>query len=105
MAKTFFPFLVAVGTLVASPSWAVGGEVSGGVVTSTVASAGGLIYGGQSVAVQSGAFGGTRSHAETSSAKSAASDLSPADDTDGGLLQILSGLALVLVLVGKRISS
>lgn len=105
MTKTIFPILVAVGTLVANPSWAVGGEVSGGVVTSTVASASGLIYGGQNVAVQSGAFGGVRSHAETSATKSTASDLSTTDETDSGLLQILSGLALVLVLVGKRLSN
>lgn len=110
-SKTFLSFVVAVGMFAASPSWAVGGEsgsgvhVSGGVATAVVAGASGLIYGGQGVPAGRTAYGGGYTPADVGQGRSAAVERTVSDEADGSLAQILTGLALVLVLVGKRISS
>jgi hypothetical protein len=115
MNKTFFPFVVAVGMFAASPSWAVGGEggravvargleggvqVAGGMASTVVASAEGLLYGGQGVSAQ--LMG--RGSASADKVRSVAQEGAVKDDTEGGLAQILSGLALAVLLIGKRIS-
>ncbi|MBS0367651.1 MAG: hypothetical protein JSS57_00460 [Proteobacteria bacterium] len=110
-SKTALPFVVAIGILAATPSWAAGGEGSGGVHVSSgvaatiVAGASGLIYGGQGGAVERVAYASRYAPADAEQGKaSSAVERSSSDETDGGLAQILSSLALVLVLVGKRVS-
>lgn len=108
-SKTFLSFVVAVGMFAASPLWAVGGEsgsgvhVSSSVATTVVAGASGLIYGGQGVPAGRTAYGGGYTPADVGQGRGVESAVS--DEADGSLAQILTGLALVLVLVGKRISS
>ncbi len=109
-SKTFLSFVVVVGMFAASPLWAVGGEsgsgvhVSGGVTTAAVAGASGLIYGAQGAPAGRAAYGGGYAPAEAGQGRGAALERAVSDDADGSLAQILTGLALVLVLVGKRIS-
>lgn len=94
----------------ASPSWAVGGEggsavrVSGGAAATMVTGVSGLIYGGQGVSAGRAAYDSGYAPVAAGQGKVAVGERSMPDETDGGLAQILTSLALVFVLVGKRIS-
>lgn len=107
-SKILLPSVVALGVLTASPVWAVGGEsggvsVSGGVAGVVVAGAGGLMHAGHGVSASPSALAHS---APPEVGRDGASQVerTASDDSDGGLSQLLTGLALVLVLVGKRIS-
>ncbi|MBS0347032.1 MAG: hypothetical protein JSR69_11285 [Proteobacteria bacterium] len=117
MNKTFLSFVLAFGVSAASSAWAVGGEgraaiphglegsvqvAAGGVATSVVAGASGLLYGGQHVSSQ--LMGGGRTGTDVDRIRSVSTQTGAQEESDGSLAQILTGLALVVVLIGKRIS-
>lgn len=117
MNKTFLSFVLAIGVSAASSAWAVGGEgrgaiahgfegsvqaAAGGVAGTVVAGAGGLLYGGQHVSSQ--LMGGGRAGTDVDRIRSMPTQTGAPEEGEGGLAQILSGLALVIVLIGKRIS-
>lgn len=78
-------------------------SASSGAAGSLVAGASGLAYGGQGISdVRAALVDSTP--AEIVRDRAVQVGRSASDDADGGLAQILSGLALVIVLVGKRIS-
>lgn len=79
-------------------------HVSGGVAATIVAGASGLIYGDQGGAAERAAYGSRYVPAGAGQGKVSAVELSTSDETEVGLTQILTSLALVLVLVGKRVS-
>lgn len=109
-SKTALPFVVAIGILAASPSWAAGGEgsggvhVSGGVAATIVAGASGLIYGGQGGTAERAAYGSRYTPTVGGQARASVVEHDASDESEVGLAQILTSLALVLVLVGKRVS-